>query len=212
MVAFDERWPWFAVQVRTCYETTASRFLQNCGYECFLPVVKTRRRWSDRIKESKAPLFTGYLFCRFDIHNRLPILKTPGVLQIVGTGKIPIPVDDAEIEAIRCLEKSGLPAQPWPFLQAGQLTRIKNGPLSGMTGIVVEVKSELRVVLSVTLLRRSVAVELDRGWLSEPYSASSAAPSAKLSIPAPLEPKILTASQASLPSGTGLMRRIACAQ
>lgn len=174
MTARGQQWPWFAIQVRTRTETTVTSLLQNKGCECFLPLGKSRRRWSDRIKVLEVPLFPGYLFCRFDVHNRLPILKTPGVLQIVGAGKLPIPVDDAEIAAIQCLGRSGLTAHQWPFLQVGQVARIEHGPLYGLTGIIVDIKSELRLVLSVTLLQRSVAVEVDRSWLSEPHGLSPA--------------------------------------
>jgi transcription antitermination factor NusG len=167
MGACDQRWPWFAIQVRTSKETTVTNLLQNRDYECFLPLGKSRRRWSDRIKEFEVPLFPGYVFCRFDVHNRLPILKTPGVLQIVGVAKIPAPIDDAEITAIQCLGRSGLLTQQWPFLQVGQRARIDYGPLRGLTGIVVGIKSELKLVLSVALLQRSVAVEVDHDWLSE---------------------------------------------
>ena len=112
------------------------------------------------------PLFPGYLFCRMNPHNRLPVLQTPGVIQIVGVGKSPIPVEEEEIAAIQRAEKSGLSVMPWPYLKVGHVARIEDGPLSGLTGIVVKIKSGLKLVLSVTLLQRSVAVEVDRHWLS----------------------------------------------
>lgn len=164
----DSKQPWFAIQVRTSAEKLATNLLQYKGFECFLPLSKSRRRWSDRIKELEVALFPGYLFCRFDPGNRLPILKTPGVIQIVGLGKTPIPVDEDEIAAIQRVGKSGLAAQPWPFLQTGQTARIECGPLRGLIGMVVNVKSESKLVLSVTLLHRSVAVEVDRDWLGDP--------------------------------------------
>lgn len=175
MGAGNQLWPWFAVQVRTCTEATAANLLQNKGYECCLPLARSRRRWSDRVKELEVPLFPGYLFCRFDVHHRLPILKTLGVLQIVGAGKIPIPVDESEINAIQQLGRSGVRSQPWPFLEVGDVAQIQYGPLRGLTGIVVGVKSELKFVLSVTLLQRSVAVEVDRNWLDEPHRLIRAA-------------------------------------
>jgi transcription antitermination factor NusG len=172
MGACNQIWPWFAVQVRTSTEATAVNLLQNKGYECYLPLAKSRRHWSDRMKILERPLFPGYLFCRFDVHNRLPILKTPGVLQIVGVGKTPVPVDEMEMNAIQKLGESGLQAHPWPFLQIGDLARIASGPLRGLTGIVVGMRSELKLVLSVSLLQRSVAVEVERDWLEVARSAS----------------------------------------
>jgi transcription antitermination factor NusG len=166
MKADNANFPWFAVQTRLRYEQFAAEHLRSKGYDPFLPVYTCRRRWSDRIKKIDLPLFPGYLFCRFDLQNRLPILVTPGVIQVVGSGKSPIAVDDAEIAAIQGIVQSGLPREPWEFLQVGQTVRIASGPLSGYEGILLNVKGNHRLVLSVSLLRRSVAVEIDSAWVS----------------------------------------------
>jgi transcription antitermination factor NusG len=137
------------------------------GYEDFLPLCKTRTRWSDRTKEAETPLFPGYLFCRFDPQNRLPILKTPGVIQLVGYGRQPIPVEETEIEAIQALVASGLPSQPWPYLEVGEKVCIESGPLSGRQGVVLEFKGSKRLILSIALLQRSVAVEIE-AWAVRP--------------------------------------------
>ena len=153
--------PWFALQVRARHEVGVADHLDGKGYEWFLPLYKLRRRWSDRIKEVEAPLFPGYLFCRLNPQDRLPILKTPGVIQIVGYNRTPIPVDEQELRAIQRMVASGIPNQPWPFLGAGDRVRIESGPFTGLEGILVEFKGNHRLVLSVTLLQRSVAVEID---------------------------------------------------
>src|SRR5271168_2285107 len=153
--------PWFALQVRTRYEAGVADQLSRQGYDRFLPLYKLRKRWSDRIKEVDAPLFPGYLFCRFNPQDRLPILKTPGVIQIVGFKTGPAVVDEAEIRSIQTLVAAGVPHQPWPFLAAGDRVRIESGPLLGLEGILTEVRRSHRLVLSVTLLQRSVAVEID---------------------------------------------------
>ncbi len=157
--------PWFALQTRCRYEGFVAKQLRHKGYEILLPLYTCRRRWSDRIKELELPLFPGYVFCRFNPLDRLPILVTPGVIQVVGIGKIPTPVDDAEIAAIQTAVQSGLPRQPWPFLQIGQRVRVECGPLCGLEGIFVDFKGRHRLVLSVTLLQRSVAVEVDGAWV-----------------------------------------------
>ena len=164
-----QQWPWFAILVRTSREKTANLLLENVGYECFLPTSRYTRRWSDRMKEIEVPLFPGYLFCRMDPHNRLPVLMTPGVIQIVGVGKTPIPVGEEEIAAIQRVGKSGLSTMPWPYVQVGHVARIEDGPLRGMSGIVIKIKSGLKLVLSVNLLQRSVAVEIDRSWIDAAY-------------------------------------------
>lgn len=162
----DREHAWFAVRVRTRYESLAATVLRGKGFEPFLPMYKSRRRWSDRIKEIQLPLFPGYLFCRLDPQNRLPVLTTPGVVQIVGVGKNPMPLDEYEIGAIQTVVKSGLLREPWPFLKVGNRVRIECGPLSDVEGILLAFKGRYRIVLSVTLLQRAVAVEVDRAWVS----------------------------------------------
>jgi transcription antitermination factor NusG len=158
--------PWFALQTRSRYENFVANHLRGNGYELFWPVYKCWRHWSDRIKEFELPLFPGYVFCRFNPLDRLPILVTPGVVRVVGVGKKPVPVDDAEITAIRTVVQSGLPRRPWPFLQVGQRVKVEQGPLSGIEGILMAFRGCHRLVLSVTLLQRSVAVEVDGAWVN----------------------------------------------
>lgn len=171
----NQQWPWYAIMVRTSREKTATMLLENAGYNCYLPLTKCTRRWSDRVKESEVPLFPGYLFCRMNPHNRLPVLMTPGVIQIVGMGKTPVPVDEREIAAIQRVGKSGLPIMPWPYLQVGHVAQIEEGPLRGMSGNVIKIKSGMKLVLSVNLLQRSVAVEIDRSWISPAQSVKPTA-------------------------------------
>ena len=157
--------PWYAIQVQSRLGSVASATLRGKGYDEFLPLYRSRRRWSDRTKELELPLFPGYLFCRLDVHDRLlPILTAPGVIGIVSAGKTPIPVDDEEIEAIRAVLRSGLAAQPWPFLQVGSKVYIERGPLTGLEGIIANTDKVYRLIVSVNLLQRSVAVEIDREW------------------------------------------------
>jgi transcriptional antiterminator NusG len=169
---------WFALQVRTRHEMGVAGFLKDKGYELFLPLYTCRRRWSDRVKTIETPLFPGYLFCRFNPQERFPILSTPGVIQMVGCNRLPIPVDESEIQAIQTLVASGLPNQPWPFLSVGERVRIESGPLCGHEGVLVDFKGSHRLVLSITLLHRAVAVEID-----------SAAVKSLRASPAPLRQK-----------------------
>lgn len=157
---------WFALQVRSRREGLVASHLAGQGYECFLPLYKSVRRWSDRMKELQQPLFPGYLFSKFDFQNRRPLLMTPGILQIVGIGRAPTPVDEAELEAVRRAVSSGLPNQPWPYLEVGERVRVNYGSLCGLEGILVHFKGSHRVIISVTLLRRSVAMEVDLAWVT----------------------------------------------
>jgi transcription antitermination factor NusG len=173
MSTWNRPWPWFAILTKTGREKNATLLLENSGFECCLPVSKSIRKWSDRTKEIEVPLFPGYLFCRMNPNDRLPVLMIPGVLQIVGAGKTAIPIQEQEIAAIQRAGRSGLATMPWPYLQVGQVARINDGPLRGVSGIVVRIKTELKLVLSVNLLQRSVAVEIDRNWISAAYPAST---------------------------------------
>jgi len=157
--------PWYAVRVRSRYEFTTSGLLREKGLEYFLPSYRSRRLWSDRVKELDVPLFAGYVFCRFDFASMLRVLTTPGVMDIVSAGKTPIPVDEGEISALQEICSSGVPVEPWPYLQRGRQIVIERGPLAGAEGIVVEMKGRWRLIASISILHRSVAAEIDREWI-----------------------------------------------
>jgi transcription antitermination factor NusG len=162
---------WYALKVRPRLEKQVSTNLSTKGYELFLPLYKRKTRWSDRIKTLEEPLFSGYLFCHFDVTKRLPILQTPGVRSVVGIGKCPEPIDVEEIDAIRRVVSAGVNYQPHPYLTVGDAVRVEHGALMGLVGLVTQVKNEFRLVISVNLLMRSVSVEIDRSWVdpvSEP--------------------------------------------
>ena len=151
---------WFAVRVRPRSEKVVAEVFRAKGYDEFLPLHHERRRWSDRVATIELPLFAGYVFCRFDVSHRLPILVTPGVLEVVGAGRTPQPIDEAEIASLQVLVASRVTIHPWPSLHVGQRVQIVGGPLAGAEGLLLSVKSGHRLVVSVTLLQRSVAVEI----------------------------------------------------
>ena len=155
---------WFALRVKSRCEKAVAMMAQNKGFEEFLPLYQSRHRWSDRLKLVELPLFPGYLFCRLDLRHRLPLLTIPGVLHFVGIGKTPVPIEDAEIAAIQTAIRSGLSTEPWPFLEIGRHVRLDDGPLAGLEGILVGTSKKQRLIVSVTLLRRSVAVAVEPDW------------------------------------------------
>jgi transcription antitermination factor NusG len=156
---------WYALRVRSHYENTVALHLRARGFEAFLPMYQCCRRWSDRFKELELPLFPGYVFSRFDPLNRLPILSIPGVVNPVAIGGTPTPVDDTEITAIQAAVKAGVRSSPWPFLRMGQRVRIEQGPLCGIEGILVGFRGHERLVLSISLLQSSIAVQVAAGWV-----------------------------------------------
>ncbi len=169
--------PWYAVRVRTHAEKTVALALRAKGYEEYLPLYRQRRHWTDRIKTLERPLFPGYVFCRLDPALRRPLFAIPGVNGLVSFGRIFVPIDDAEIDAVRRVVLTGLPASPGPFLCEGEPVRIRSGVLEGLQGVLIRIKNAWCVVVSITLLRRSVAVEIDRDCvepLPGPYRINGA--------------------------------------
>ena len=154
---------WYALQVYQRLEKITALLLNQKGFDPFLPTYTVKRRWSDRVKVVEQPLFPGYLFCRLDLRQPwLPVLTTPGVISIVGTGKEPSAIPATEIEAVRRIVRSATSAEPWPYLRCGDCVTISDGPLRGTEGILAEMKNACKLVVSIHLLQRSVAVVVDR--------------------------------------------------
>jgi transcription antitermination factor NusG len=153
---------WYALYVRSRHEKVVEDVLRGKGYSAFSPGYRVRRKYSDRTVDVEVPLFPGYVFCQFDAARRLPILTTPGVTFVVSTAGAPQAIEAHEIASLQTIVASGRPVQPWPFLKEGQQVRVQAGPLSGALGTLVRVKNDARLIVSVTLLQRSVAVEIDQ--------------------------------------------------
>lgn len=157
--------PWYAIHVKPKCEDICSEMLRGKGYSELNAKYAVKRVWSDRVKEIRLPLFPGYIFCQFDVVKRLPVLTVPGVISILGFGKVPAPVDEQEITAVRTVLAAHLAAGPHPYLKVGQRVVVEHGPIAGIEGLVTEMKARCRLVISVSLLQRSVAVEIDRNWI-----------------------------------------------
>lgn len=153
--------PWFALYVKPRHEKNVAVILQSKGYEPFLPTYRHRVKYN---KTFELPLFTSYVFCRIELSARLPVMTTPGVFSIVGNGPEPEAISEQELEGVRRMVQSGV-AVPWPYLTPGQQVSVESGPLQGVQGMVVDTSNEKWLVVSVNLLRRSVAVKLDREFL-----------------------------------------------
>lgn len=153
--------PWFALQTKPRNEKQVERILTHKGYECCLPMYRQKRQWSDRVIEVELPLFPMYIFCRFNPSAIGKAITTPGVTRIVGFGGRPAEVKVEEVEALQLLSQSGLLREPWAYIPTGTLVQMETGLLTGAQGIFCSVEEKRRLVISVTLLQRSVAVHLD---------------------------------------------------
>jgi transcriptional antiterminator NusG len=161
-----EQLPWYGIRTRSNHERVAAMVLRGKGYEPYVPLYSHVRRRAGALIESELPLFPGYVFCRFDAKKRLPILMTTGVISVLSFGKEPVAIPDEEIEAVRAVLRSGLPAEPCPYLREGQRVRVTYGSLDGVEGILVKKKSQFRMIVSVTMLQRSISVEIDADRLA----------------------------------------------
>src|SRR5512134_2725919 len=152
---------WYALRTRSRHEKIVRDQLANQGMEPLLPTVKRLSQWKDRKKEIEIPLFSGYCFARFAFEQKLPVLKTIGVVDIVGSGHRPEPIADDEIAAIRALMTSVLPYDPHPYLREGMQVEVVRGPLQGVRGILLRKEKRHRLVLGVRLIQQAAAVEID---------------------------------------------------
>jgi transcription antitermination factor NusG len=152
---------WCAVYTRHQHERAVSEMLLAKGFEVFLPLYESVRRWKDRKKVLFLPLFPGYVFLRGGMERHLPILTTPGVNMIISRGERIATIPDAEIEAIRRTAEGQFRVEPHPFLRCGERVRVIRGSLEGVEGVLTRKKNLYRLVLSVEMLAQSVAVEID---------------------------------------------------
>jgi transcription antitermination factor NusG len=151
---------WYAVQTRPRHEKRIAQELRARAIEEFLPVHKCRHRWRNGVvADVELPLFPCYLFVRVPLRERVRLLQLPGVVGFAVNSARPTALAQKDIEALRALSVI-CGAEPHPFLRAGDRVRIVAGPLSGMEGILIRRKQELRVVLSLDFILRSVAVEV----------------------------------------------------
>jgi transcription antitermination factor NusG len=157
---------WFAFRVKSRYEKAVASSAVSKGYEVLVPLYRARHDWSDRTKSLDLPLFPGYVFCRLDPERRFPLLTIPGVVHVVGIGKIPIPLDDQEVAALQAAVSSEVKVEPCSYVETGQRVRLDNGPLGGIEGFLMNTAERYRVVLNLSVLKRSIAVDIDHQWLA----------------------------------------------
>jgi transcription antitermination factor NusG len=152
---------WHALYTRHQHEKMVAQALTLKGFEVFLPQYRTVHQWKDRQKSLELPLFPNYVFIQGGLDRMLNIVTTPGVYSLISCCSRPAVIPAQEIDAVRRLVESPLPVEPHPFLQCGDLVRIKSGPLEGIQGILVRKTRGVRLVLSVEMLSKSASVEVD---------------------------------------------------
>ena len=152
---------WYALRTRSRHEKRVQEQLQSRGMDPFLPLVERWRQWKDRRKLVAFPLFPGYCFARFPVTDRVAVLSTQGVVQIVGNQNGPIAVPESEIESVRRLVTGTLPYDPHPYLDEGTAVEVIRGPLTGLRGVLVRKGTRARLVVRITLIHQAASVEMD---------------------------------------------------
>jgi transcription antitermination factor NusG len=153
--------PWYVIYISARHEKHVAKQCEERGITSFLPSYKSVRRWKDRKKEIELPLFPGYVFVQITREKRVNLLRVPGVVHLVTFRGEPAPVSIGEIEMLRRGLTRSSAFRPHPYLKAGRKIRMRSGPMAGVEGIFVRKKDGARVVLSISLIERSVAMEVD---------------------------------------------------
>lgn len=166
---------WYAIHTRHQHEKAVTLALEYKGFEIFLPLYSSLRRWKDRTKHLQLPLFPCYLFLHGSLDRRREIIETSGVCDLVPRTERPVPIPQPEIDAVYRVLENKVAAEPHQFLQRGDWVRVKSGALLGVEGILVRWKNLWRLVLSVELLQQAVAVEVDTSMV-EPAVRPAARP------------------------------------
>ncbi len=153
---------WYALCVKCRFEAYVLRRLEEAGHEAFFPtyVVSGRHSGDEHIV---LPLFPRRVFCRFDVRDGMPVLMTPGVESVAGA-MCPQVIDDGEVSAIRRAHEAAVPMHPSPYVTEGENVCLRSGPLHGLKGILVREKKTEHLILSISPLKRSVAIEIDHRW------------------------------------------------
>ena len=162
---------WYAIHTRHQHEKTVAQILTTKGFSTFLPLYSTAHNWKDRVKTLSMPLFPGYVFIQGGLERRLQIVTTPGIHGVVSYGGQPAAIPAHEIEAIIRVLENGARVESHPYLKTGDWVRIKTGPLEGIQGILVRKKNMSRLVLSVEMLGKAVAMEVS-AFQIEPLNAA----------------------------------------
>jgi len=168
----DGQLKWYALYTRSRHEKRIKEQLDQRSIESYLPLYEAVHRWKDRRVTVNLPIFPGYLFVRISLpEHRLPVIAVPGVVSLVGALSRPTPIADQEIEALQICSMRGYKMTPHPYLAPGGRVRVRKGPLAELEGVFLRRRGKSRLVLSVKLIARSVAVEVDAADVT-PVSAA----------------------------------------
>ncbi len=163
---WDEK-HWYALSTKSRHEKCLDTELQKKGVETFLPLRKITRHWSDRVKSIEQPIFSGYLFVKIPLKDRLEVLNTYGSVRLVGFNSAPVPIAEKELATLRRFVEEAITIDPYPYLNAGDRVYVRSGSLKGVEGFIVRKNKHTRLVISLDLLFQSVSVEIDEALIEK---------------------------------------------
>lgn len=156
---------WYALYTCSRQEKLVAEKIEQRRISCFLPLYRSVRRWKDRPKELELALFPGYVFVHIALQDKLQVLQVPGAVRLVTFNGQPAALPELEIECLRNQQSNSGTIEPHPYLRVGRRVRVRGGPMQGLEGIIRRVKDKCRVVFSIDLIMRSIAVEMDEADL-----------------------------------------------
>jgi len=156
---------WYALYTCARHEKRVAEQIERRRMSCYLPLYRSVRRWKDRRKELELALFPGYVFVHMSLANKVKVLEVPGAVRLVSFNGQPAALPAEEIEMLRTRLASNSKVEPHPFLRAGRKVRVHSGPFQGLEGVVVRRKDRCRLIFSIDLIQRSLAIEVDEADL-----------------------------------------------
>ena len=166
MKSDGNRKKWFAFYTKSRHEKSVHNTLINNGYEVYLPLLRERKKWSDRKKWVEYPLFKSYLFIKIEPKDSIFALKTPGIVRMIKFGNSPSPIPNQIILSLKLMLEGGYNPQPTDYFLKGDPVIIKDGPLKGLEGEIIKVHNEERFIIHVHTIKHSISIKIDRAYLS----------------------------------------------
>ena len=167
MKSNGNRKKWFAFYTKSRHEKSVSNTLKSNGFEVYLPLLRERKKWSDRKKWVEYPLFKSYIFIKIEIKDSIFVLKTPGIVRMIKFGNSPSPIPNQIILSLKLMLEGGYNPQPTDYFLKGDPVIIKAGPLKGLEGEIIRVHNEDRFIMHVDTIQHSISIKVDRAYLSK---------------------------------------------
>ena len=167
MNQYNKSKKWIALYTKPRHEKTIAKEFKKKGYEFYLPLLKERRKWSDRKKWVEYPLFKSYIFIRINLKNIINVLQTPGIVKVIKFGNDIAIINDNSIQSIKLMLSGGYAPKPTDYFLKGDPVKVKDGPLKGIEGEVARIDNNDRLILKINSIQHSISIKINRAFLSK---------------------------------------------